>query len=167
MIEWNEIFNLGIPRIDEEHKNLIDIINKVILSKEHNDSPEELREALNEMTKYAQTHFATEELYMIKFNYPEYQYHKEQHLDFTTKIKAYESGLINADYHIANEILDYLKQWLVNHILKTDKKYVDCFRKNGLMGETENPERTGQGTERRRSERRSGLDRRINKDSEK
>jgi len=168
MIEWNEKYSLSIPRIDEDHKNLLGIINKAILSKEHNDNLEELREVLNEMAKYAQTHFATEELYMIKFDYPEYQYHKKEHLDFTTKINAYENGLINADYHIADEILDYLKKWLVNHILETDKKYVDCFRKKGFMGETENQEKMGQGkdTDHRQFERRSREDRRS-KDSEK
>ncbi len=169
MIEWNEIYSLGIPEIDAEHKKLIDIINKAILAKEHNDNPEELEEVLNEMTKYAQTHFATEELYMAKFNYQGYQYHKQEHLDFATKIKAYESGLINADYHIADEILGYLRKWLINHILKTDKKYVDCFRENGLMGETEDQEKTKQGEEpdRRQFERRRGLGRRRDKDSEK
>ena len=69
MIEWNEIFSLGIPKIDEDHKKLIGIINKAILSKKHNDNPEELKEVLSEMKKYVQTHFAREELYMIKFNY--------------------------------------------------------------------------------------------------
>ena len=39
---------------------------------------------------------------------------------------------ISGDYQIANEILEYLKQWLVNHILVTDKKYIDCFKGNGL-----------------------------------
>jgi hemerythrin len=167
MIEWNEKYCLGIPKIDEDHKNLIGIINKAVLSKEHNDNPEELKEVLNEMIKYAQTHFATEELYMAKFNYPEYQYHKKEHLDFTTKINAYENGLINADYHIADEILDYLKKWLVNHILETDKKYVDCFRKNGLVGESENQEKMGLGADHRQFERRGRLDRRKGKDSEK
>mgnify|MGYP000324312564 FL=1 len=97
MIEWNEKYSLGIPKIDKEHKKLIDIINKAILSKEHNDNPEELKGVLNEMREYAQTHFATEELYMIKFNYPEYQYHKEEHLDFAIKVNADENGLINAE----------------------------------------------------------------------
>ncbi|MBT3881184.1 MAG: hemerythrin family protein [Candidatus Scalindua sp.] len=161
MIEWDEKYSLGIPIIDEDHKRLIGIINKAILSKEHNDDIEELMEVLSEMKKYVQTHFAREELYMVKFNYVEYQYHKEQHLDFVTKISAYENGIINADYHIASEILNYLSKWLINHVLETDKKYVDCFKKNGIMKETVNQEETeqGEGEERRsKLDRRSGID---------
>jgi hemerythrin-like metal-binding protein len=84
------------------------------------------------MTKHAQGLFKTEESYMIKFNYPEYQYHKEEHLDFSIKTLVYQSTVIGGDYHIANEILEYLKRWLVNHIQKTDKRYTNCFNKNGL-----------------------------------
>ena len=106
---------------------------------------------------------------MIKSNYPEYQYHKEEHLDFVTKISAYENGLINADYHLAGEILNYLSKWLINHIMKTDKKYVDCFRKNGLMRETENQEKMmkEQCTNRRSIERRSKLPRKSGIDPRK
>jgi hemerythrin len=81
---------------------------------------------------YALKHFSTEETYMIEFDYPEFQYHKEEHHDFSNKMIAYCSRVVDGDYQIANEILEYLKQWLVNHIQVTDKKYADCFKKNGL-----------------------------------
>ena len=132
MIEWDDKFSVGISRIDDEHKQFIDIVNMAIATKEHNDDPEELREVLHKITMYAITHFATEENYMIEFNYPEYQYHKEEHIDFSVKTQVYQSSIINDDYQTANEILEYLKQWLVNHIQKTDKKYTNCFNKNGL-----------------------------------
>ncbi len=163
MIEWNEKYSLDVPEIDEDHKKLIDIINKAVLSKEHDDNPAELKEVLNEMRKYAQTHFGKEELYMIRFKYPEYQYHKEEHFNFITKIDAYENGLINADHGIASEILAYLSEWLINHIMKTDKKLVDCFRKNGLIGKAEN-QRKRKSTGRRYINRRSRPDRRSRRD---
>jgi hemerythrin len=119
--------------IDEEHKKLFGILNKVIVAKEHNGNPEELWEVLSEMTNYALTHFRTEETYMKEFNYPEYQAHKEEHRDFSTETIAYHDKVINGDSQIANEIIEYLKWWLVNHIQETDKKYIDCFKKNGLM----------------------------------
>ena len=73
MIKWDDKYSVGISMIDDEHKKLIGILNKAVFTKEHNDNPEELREVLREMTKYVLTHFATEETYMKKFNYPEYQ----------------------------------------------------------------------------------------------
>jgi hemerythrin-like metal-binding protein len=123
---------VGISIIDEEHKKLIGLLNKAIFVKEHNDNPEEIREVLREMIKYFHTHFATEETYMKKFNYPDYQGHEEEHRDFTIETIAYQDKLIEGDFQIANEIIEYLKWWLVNHIQVTDKKYVVCFNENGL-----------------------------------
>ena len=132
MIKWDDKYSVGISMIDEEHKKFIGILNKAIFAKEHNDSPEEIKEVLKEMTDYALTHFKTEEIYMKEFNYPEYQDHKEEHHDFAMKTIAYLDKVIKGDYQIANEILEHLKQYLVNHIQVTDKKYIDCFKENGL-----------------------------------
>jgi hemerythrin len=133
MIEWNDKYSVGISMIDEEHKKLIGILNKAIFMKGHNDNPEELRELLREVTNYALTHFKTEEAYMKEFNYPEYQDHKEEHRGFSTEIIAYLHKVIKGDCQIANEIIEYLKWWFVNHIQVTDKKYVVCFKKNDLI----------------------------------
>ena len=83
-------------------------------------------------SSYALTHFATEETYMKKFNYPEYQDNKEEHRGFSVEIISYLDKLVKGDYQIANEILEYLKWWLINHIQGTDKKFVDRCKENGL-----------------------------------
>jgi hemerythrin len=132
MVEWGDKFSVGISMIDEEHKKLIGILNKIIYAKEHDVNPEELKEVLREMTEYTVTHFTTEEAYMKAFNYPEYQDHAEEHRCFSSKITAYTYKVIKGDYQFANELIEYLKQWLINHIQVTDKKYIDCFKENGL-----------------------------------
>jgi len=132
MIEWEDKFSVGISMIDEEHKKLIGILNKAVYAKGHNVNPEELKEILREMTDYTLTHFTTEEAYMRAFNYSEYQDHKEEHRDFSTKIIVYTYKVIKGDYQFADELIEYLKQWLVNHIQVCDRQYFDCFKKNGL-----------------------------------
>jgi hemerythrin len=132
MITWKEKDSMGISIIDEEHKEFIDIINKAIATMEHNDNPKELKEVLYGITMYAMIHFSTEETYMMEFNYPEYQTHRNEHIDFSEKTLAYCNRVADGDSHFTNEILESLKQWLVKHIQVTDKKYIDCFRRNGL-----------------------------------
>jgi hemerythrin len=132
MIEWDDKYSVGISRIDDEHKQFIDIINQAIATKEHNDDPEELKKVLHSITMYAISHFATEESYMIQFNYPEYQYHKEEHHDFSKKVIEYCDRINDGGSQLSNMILEYLKRWLVNHIQVTDQRYVDCFKRNGL-----------------------------------
>ncbi len=132
MIEWSDKYSVGISKIDYEHKQFIDIINKAIATKEHNDNPEELKEILYGITTHKTIHFSTEETFMTEFDYPEYKSHLEEHSDFCKKMIAYCNRVSDGDYQIVNEILVYLKQWLVNHILVTDKKYIECFKRNGL-----------------------------------
>ncbi len=132
MLEWDVKYIVGISIIDDEHKKLIGILNKAIHEKEHNDNPEEIKEVLSEMTNYATMHFKTEETYMIKFNYTDYIYHKIEHLDFEKKTISYCERVAVGAYPITKEILEYLGKWLVNHIQITDKKYIDCFKENGL-----------------------------------
>ncbi len=132
MFEWKENYSVNISIIDEEHKELIRIMNEAIVAKQHRNDLEEISKLLKELTMYALKHFSTEETYMVEFNYPEFQNHKNEHHDFSNKMIAYCNTVIEGEYQIANEIIEYLKQWLVNHIQVTDKKYVACFKENGL-----------------------------------
>jgi len=132
MIKWEEKYSVGLSIIDEEHKELIRIMNVAIKAKQHNDNIDEISKLLKQLTVYTLKHFSTEESYMVEFNYPEFQYHKEEHHDFSNKVIEYCNRVIEGDCHVANEILEYLKQWLINHIQITDKKYIECFKKNGL-----------------------------------
>ncbi len=132
MIEWNKEYNVNISIIDIDHERFVGIVNKAIAAKHNEKSQEEIHEVLNEMIKYAKEHFKTEETYMKEFNYQEYLYHREEHRDFSLRTNAYLERIINGDFNVANEILEYLKQWLIRHIQGTDMKYRECFIKNGL-----------------------------------
>ena len=84
------------------------------------------------MTEYVLNHFETEEHYMKEFHFPGFQLHRSEHIDFTNTTMDYKNRAVGGDYQITNEILEYLMQWLINHIQVTDKKYIGCFKENGL-----------------------------------
>ncbi len=132
MIEWDDKYSVNVSLIDEEHKKFIDLINKVIFAKEHIKSFKKILEILNKMNEYAQKHFKTEETYMEKFGYSDYLFHKKEHQEFTLTILSYRIKLMDGNYQIVNDMLIFLQRWLVNHIQGTDKKYIECFKKNGL-----------------------------------
>ncbi len=132
MIIWDDKYSVGISSIDEEHKKFIDIINKVIDAKQHTDNSIEITEILNEMNKYVLNHFANEETYMIKCNYPEYEDHRKKHQDFSIKIMAFLHSVTKGDSQLACKLLEHLKNWLVNHIQGADRKYINCFKEHGF-----------------------------------
>jgi hemerythrin-like metal-binding protein len=132
MIELEDRYNFYVSLISKDHEQLIGTIDKAIAAKQNKKSPEEMKEKLHDIIRYAIKHFATEEYYMIEFKYPEYQYHKEEHQHFSIKALSYRNRIINNDYMVVNEMLEYLKQWLFNHFRRTDEKYIEYFNKNGI-----------------------------------
>ncbi len=89
-------------------------------------------EILDHMSVYARKHFETEEHYMKKFNFTRFKTHRRKHIDFINTTNDYKKRAVGGDYEIINEILEYLNQWLVNHMQASDRQYIDCFKKNGL-----------------------------------
>ncbi len=131
-IIWNEIFSVGVRKIDEQHKELIKMINKLIETKDTNVDSEMISDILTKMTKYADYHFQAEEQYMIEYDYPDYSTHKEQHIEFKKKTVAFCMDVMAYKETIPTEILSYLKSWLTNHILNSDMKYKSFFNEKGL-----------------------------------
>ena len=132
MIKWNDKYSVDISLIDEQHKKLFELINKASIVEKSSNNPKEVLEILDEMTEYALKHFRIEEHYMKEFNFSGYEAHRDEHIDFTSTAIDYKNRAICGDYKIINEILEYLTQWLVNHIRIADKEYQSCFKKNGL-----------------------------------
>jgi len=132
MIEWNDKYSVCILLIDEQHKKLFEIINKAVIANKHSKTAKDILRILDEMTEYALKHFEIEERYMKEFSFPEYLTHRKEHIDFVDTTIYYKNKVVGGNFHIINEILEYLNQWLVNHIQASDRKYIDCFQKNGL-----------------------------------
>ena len=133
MIEWEDKFSVGISIVDEEHKKFIDIINKAIYAQQHNKL-DAISGILTDMAVYALEHFKTEETYMIDFKYYDYKSHKDEHNNFSNEISNYCKKLMDGEIkiRIIDKIIEDLMQWLNNHIQKMDKKFVACFKENGL-----------------------------------
>ena len=131
MIEWDDKFSVGVQKIDEEHKKLIDIINKAAVTNKFKKIRVVLA-TLDEMINYAGYHFLTEETYMVGSDYPEYLFHRNEHIGFTDKVIDFQNRVVSGDSQVVNEAQEFLKQWLVNHIQETDSRYTDWFNRNSL-----------------------------------
>jgi hemerythrin len=132
MIEWSDEYSVNVVIIDKEHKDFIDIVNRVTVMKQHNYSQKEVEDILSELVKFAKEHFEMEETYMSTFRYPDYLLHYNEHLNFSLHMIIYNNQVINGEYKIMAELHKYLQEWVVYHMQGTDKKYTKCFNKNGL-----------------------------------
>ncbi len=130
MIKLEDKSNIGVSIINEGHKTFVGILNKATIVNEHNGNTEEIKELLGEMIEYSLKHFSKEEACMAKFKFADYQLHRKEHLVFASKTIMCYHNLLMGDYQISNEILEYLKTWLVNHIQVSDKTYVNYLNED-------------------------------------
>ncbi|MDR3585207.1 MAG: hemerythrin family protein [Desulfosporosinus sp.] len=125
MLVWKPEYSIGVQLIDEQHKYLFEIIDSVFeLSKCDFRVGKYDRIALiiQDLCQYAKFHFVTEEEYMIRINYKGYSSHKADHNDFTEYINKINLEKVEEDpQKYITDILSFLLNWLLDHILMKDK----------------------------------------------
>jgi hemerythrin len=125
MVTWKEEYSIGVPVIDEQHKALFDIVNRVqsLLGDEFIvDKYDGIVAIINELKEYTIYHFQTEEDYMLKIGYKKLFTQKVLHQDFVEKMNSIDFSQIDNDQNkYLNEILYFVCDWLLMHILKEDK----------------------------------------------
>lgn len=125
MYEMKDEFKTGIEIIDNEHKILFEIADKIYnLSKNEFiiDKYDRIVNLIEELKGYAALHFRDEEAYMESINYKKMFTQKVDHDNFIKKLNQIDLNDLDAnqeDYIL--ELLDFINDWLVSHILEKDK----------------------------------------------
>ncbi len=122
----------GISEIDQQHRKLVSLVNRLYRAIKSGEGTGVLGEILNELVAYTDYHFKTEEYYFDKFNYPEGELHKEIHRKLTAQVLEFKEKFERGEATLSYDLLNFLKDWLVNHIGKTDMKYAPFLREKGL-----------------------------------
>ena len=128
---WSSELEVGIAEIDEQHRWLVDLTNKLHEAFQSGADQAEIGEILEGLMDYTMNHFIVEEELFDRLGYPETAAHKKYHNRFTEQVMSlidrHESGEV-----VGAEALELLKDWLTHHILKVDKAYVEHFRAHGV-----------------------------------
>ena len=123
LLNWSDDLSVKVNGIDNQHKMLVNLINDLHNAMKDGKGKEKLGTILNELISYTKYHFSAEEKLMQQKNYPGYQQHKREHEVFTKKVEEFNTQFVAGSLFISNEVLLFLKDWLVGHIKVTDKKY--------------------------------------------
>lgn len=131
-IEWGDALLTYVSDIDEEHKKLIAILNKLHQAFHSKESEEVEKESLVALIDYADYHFSNEVNLMKKYDYPDMGNHMELHKEFTGKLKELCNKHLVEKVEVVHEIILFLTSWLFNHIMEVDKKLGDFLREKGV-----------------------------------
>lgn len=123
---FTDEYRTGIAFVDEEHMELFRIIkraNDLITEELLHDKYDEIMSVLEELRDYTKKHFGDEEEYMEKIQYEALDVQKKAHQVFVDKLENINTeDMDDNQQQYLIDIVDFLLMWLVNHILKMDKK---------------------------------------------
>lgn len=126
MYEMKPEYYTGIELIDEEHQKLFDYANEAYELLREDFTPDKydnIAKILEDLREYTKKHFSDEEAYMESIQYKRLFTQKIQHQQFIEKLDQFDLAQVsesdNQDSRI-QEILDFLTNWLVDHILHVD-----------------------------------------------
>ena len=130
VIKWRDDYSVGVGIIDGQHRHFIKIADRLYRCITENNV-KCYPEILKELQNYADFHFSTEERYFEEFKYGGAAEHKAEHDKLRARVSKFthDEGELLIDGY---KLLEFLEEWLVNHLEKMDKKFATFLNKNGL-----------------------------------
>lgn len=123
---FTDEFRTQIPLVDKEHETLFDLVRQtyeLVHDEFRVDKFDDIIEIIEELRDYTIKHFADEERYMKSINYDGLAEQVAAHTAFVEKLNNIDFDEIDRDQEDAlDKLIKFLLNWLVQHILKVDKK---------------------------------------------
>jgi hemerythrin-like metal-binding protein len=132
LLTWQDRYSVGIKQIDDQHKQLINMINELNDAMIKGQGKDALMPVLTKLANYCASHFTVEEKLFDTHGYPEADAHKDKHQKMTAKVKELIAEVQSSRITISIEVMNFLKNWLDKHIMETDKKYGPFLNSKGV-----------------------------------
>jgi hemerythrin len=129
--KWSNEYSVGIAEIDEQHKTLFTLIDRLHQAIMHREGSKVCGGILNELVDYTRIHFSLEQTLMRIGGYPDYEEHCGLHKALVDEVEALQHKIASGQAAISFELLQFLRNWLTKHILGEDMKYGRYFKTNG------------------------------------
>ncbi|MGO9481756.1 MAG: bacteriohemerythrin [Candidatus Kryptoniota bacterium] len=134
LMTWSDKFSVNIKEIDEQHKKWVQMLNSLHDAMKVGKGRELVGETLAGLVDYTKVHFAAEEKLLRRYNYPFYEGHKRIHDDMVKEVELLRSKYDSGNTMVLSlEVMQFLKNWLSEHILSTDKNYGPYLNSKGVV----------------------------------
>ncbi len=121
---WDESFEIGVQEIDTQHKEFIKLLRRIKLGFEKEVPLKMQLRILEELIKYAEYHFCSEENIMLITRYPDVRAQQTEHAkllgSLTRKVETYKRSPATGE-----QLAEFLYNWFVTHTQVEDRKFAD------------------------------------------
>ena len=131
LFPWTPECSVHVDKMDSQHKRLIDLINRLHDAMRSGKANQVMGDILTELVDYTKTHFAEEEALMRLHAYPGLDEQLRIHKHLIQQVEDIKTRFANGA-PLGPETMNFLKGWLLNHIMKVDKKYGPFFNGRGI-----------------------------------
>lgn len=135
LFQWSDDFSVGIPEIDNQHKMLFELINRVFQAALHQEHKSSISEILDTLVDYTRSHFVLEEKLLLAASYANLSEHQQEHRRFVEKMESVVRKFLLEEKVVTFELINFLKHWLKEHILETDMAYAGALARSGFSTE--------------------------------
>ncbi len=132
LISWNDNLSIGVEVVDGQHKKMIEMVNELHAAMKAREGDAVLNLIFMGLADYTKTHFSTEEDIMLSHEYPEYDAHKKEHEDLIAQVAELRKRADRKELNITIDLLHFLRDWVKNHIMNTDKKLGNFLNSRGI-----------------------------------
>ncbi|MDD5457084.1 MAG: bacteriohemerythrin [Candidatus Margulisbacteria bacterium] len=127
--EWDNKYSVNIDSIDEQHKKLLMVMNDLHYAMVQGKGRIKVAKLLRALLDYSLTHSSYEEAYMSSISYPGLNNHKLEHQTFINNIKSFMEKAENPNIALPIDVINFLKDWFLSHVLIEDKKYEEFSKR--------------------------------------
>ena len=123
-VNWRDYFNIGIPEIDSQHRELFSRLDKLEVALKDGKGREIIIKTFHFLDQYVHVHFNAEEQLQSFYNYPHQAMHVTEHNTFKKRLSELEARLASEDpsEKLAAHTHAFLTQWLISHVTGLDKE---------------------------------------------
>ena len=154
--DWGPEFSVYIKGLDRQHNYLVTTLNNLYRHLIAGSSREVIDDTLSALVDYTKFHFRSEEILFDKYGYPRAEGHRKQHKSFVDKVAEFMEEYKAGEQRLSVEVLNFLADWVYNHILISDHDYGEWFLEKHLPIVEEELAK-----ESREARRKLGLDKRL------
>jgi len=132
LIEWTDELSVGIATIDEQHRKLVSLINELHVAMLEHRATADMSRIFAELVDCTKAHFATEEAFFQEHGYPAEAAHRDEHRHLAERVIDLKADFDAGNTAVTLEVMRFLRDWLVKHILSADRDFVPFFASRGV-----------------------------------
>lgn len=122
-IEWNDTLNTKITEIDEQHRQIVALINALSEAVRNRTAESDMKALFEAIAKDAKVHFETEERLFRMHSYPERSAHAELHRQLENQVESLSNIIRTGAMPVNDSVLLFLRDWFITHIEGSDRLF--------------------------------------------